>query len=330
MDDGVDNSQTEFASSSHLLQRMLPFSDFFEASKDVVHYVRRLTGFQFCAVTRLEQGDIVVLTLEGDGLGLKPGDSLNLGDEFCSQVLEGRFSTVVTNVPGATDGWYIPGMKPPNKVGAYIGSPLVLSDKSLFGTLCALDLNPMPQLSLSQIKTLEIVARMLSTILTLELQSLSQRRSYERAKVESERDELTNLLNRRGWDRALLEEEARCSQYGFTASILVIDLDNLKEVNDSEGHRIGDELIRKTAQVIQQACRSGDVVARTGGDEFAVLTKGSSLEGLQAFARRIRIALMVSGISASVGTSSRTSTRSLLDAWTEADKAMYISKRSKG
>ncbi|MCL5076777.1 MAG: GGDEF domain-containing protein, partial [Actinobacteria bacterium] len=119
------------------------------------------------------------------------------------------------------------------------------------------------------------------------------------------------------------------AQYGFSASIVVIDIDNLKTVNDSKGHQAGDEIIRKAARVIGQTSRSDDVVARTGGDEFAVLTKGVSPEGTDAFVRRLKIALTVAGVQASVGICSSASATSLSEAWDKADQNMYLSKRSK-
>ncbi len=309
---------------------VLPFTDFSSASKAAVRYLRELTRYELCAVTRIDGSEILFLNVNESNYKIKPGDRLSLENTMCSKVLVEQLPKYIANTSGSLSAEKMSAIGLTLKVGAHIGVPLVMADRSLFGTICALNPRPMPELSPLQIGAIELIAMMLSTILSLELQSLDQRRSYERAKMESESDELTSLLNRRGWDRALQEEEILCAQYGFSASVMVIDLDNLKVVNDTHGHKAGDDLIRNAAEIIEQTCRSDDVVARTGGDEFAVLTKGISEEGLRAFARRIRIALMVAGVSASVGTSTRTLAKSLTDAWTEADEAMYVSKRSKG
>lgn len=328
--------QEDFHSSTELLRTLptppgsfSPFVDFSSASKAAVAFLCELTGYEFCAVTRIEGNESRILIVNEAEHGLKVGDSILVDESICSKVLTGEIPRFIADVASASGSDDLTSINPHLKIGAHIGVPLVLSDRSLFGTICAINPEPMPQLKSSERKTVELIARMLSTILSLELQSLDQRRSYERAKMESESDELTGLLNRRGWDRALHEEEILCAQYGFAASVMVINLDNLKVVNDTQGHKAGDDLIRNAAEIIEQTCRSDDVVARTGGDEFAVLTKGISQEGLRAFARRIRIALMVAGVSASVGTSTRSQAKSLTDAWTEADEAMYVSKRSK-
>ncbi len=330
MQDEYHGSADRLRSSQNWPGQVLPFSDFSTASAAAVAYLRDLTKFELCAVTRLEGARSVFLSVTPSDYKVKSGDTFSWDAMLCSKVLTGEFPKYLCNIKRSQRHGDLSTSGLNLRVRAHVGVPLVLADRSVFGTICAMNPEPMPELSRLQIGAIELVARMLSTVLSLELQSLDQRRSYERAKMESESDELTGLLNRRGWDRALHEEEILCAQYGFTASVLVIDLDNLKIVNDTHGHRAGDDLIRNAAGIIEQACRSDDVVARTGGDEFAVLSKGISPEGLKAFARRIRIALMVAGVSASVGTSTRTPSKSLTDAWTEADAAMYVSKRSKG
>ena len=329
MGDVYDNSNIGLNTSSGLREPVLSFSDFSTASKAVVSYLHQLTGFELCAVTRIDENEFLFLSVNESAYKIKPGDSLALDGTLCGKVLEGQCPRFVGSTSNCVEANALSQVGLDLGVKAHIGIPLVLADKSVFGTICAINPDPVPDLTALQVSAIELAARMLSTILSLELQSLDQRRSYERAKMESESDELTSLLNRRGWDRALREEDILCSQYGFSASVMVIDLDNLKIVNDTQGHKAGDDLIRKAAEIIEQTCRADDVVARTGGDEFAVLTKGISQEGLRAFARRIRIALMVAGISASVGTGTRSVAKSLVDAWTEADEAMYVSKRSK-
>ncbi|MDA8080138.1 MAG: sensor domain-containing diguanylate cyclase [Actinomycetota bacterium] len=329
MQDDFHSSTDDLRSSPILSVPVLPFSDFSAASRAAVIFLRNLTSYELCAVMRIDGTESLFLSVNDSDYKIKSGDRLSFDRTMCSKVLSGEYPRYLANASSCLSANDLKAIGLTRKVGAHIGVPLVLADRSLFGTICAINPDPMPELSALQKSTIELVARMLSTILSLELQSLDQRRSYERAKMESESDELTGLLNRRGWDRSLHEEEILCAQYGFSASVMVIDLDNLKVVNDTQGHKAGDDLIRNAAEVIEQTCRSDDVVARTGGDEFAVLTKGISPEGLRAFARRIRIALMVAGVSASVGTSTRTLAKSLTDAWTEADEAMYVSKRSK-
>lgn len=330
MDEGFGYQDCDDTWSLGLVETSRPFSDFNSASRSIIEYLQKLTNFGLCGITRAESNGVLFLTVSDRDYGVSAGDTVEWNRTICSRVVEEAAPRFINDTSAAGPSIASLILSSPLKVGAYVGIPLILADNTVFGTVCAINPAPAEPLTPFQITTLCMMAKMLSTILSLELQTLDQRRSYERAKMESEQDELSGLLNRRGWDRAIMEEESLCAQYGLSASIVVIDLDDLKLVNDTQGHKAGDEMIRKAAKVIEQTSRSGDVVARTGGDEFAVLTKNMSGDSLAALARRVRIALMVAGVSASVGTSTRTALKSLIDAWQEADAAMYVSKRSKG
>jgi diguanylate cyclase (GGDEF)-like protein len=104
---------------------------------------------------------------------------------------------------------------------------------------------------------------------------------------EARTDELTGLANRRAFNEALgRAAAARPADRGL--AVLVVDLDGFKEVNDSLGHHYGDELLRLVAPRLRQAVRSDDVVARTGGDEFAVLLPGADAARAAQVAERLR------------------------------------------
>ena len=99
----------------------------------------------------------------------------------------------------------------------------------------------------------------------------AQRHLLDEARAEAEQDPLTGLLNHRAFHRRLEEEAARASREGTPLAIAVLDLDNFKFFNDTYGHAVGDEVLRRVASVLRAACRAGDVLARFGGDEFALL-----------------------------------------------------------
>jgi diguanylate cyclase (GGDEF)-like protein len=142
-------------------------------------------------------------------------------------------------------------------------------------------------------------------------------------------DQLTGLYNRRGWDQLLAAEENRCRTFGTPASVLSIDLDGLKRVNDSGGHAKGDELICRAARAIQAAVRSQDVVARVGGDEFVVLGVGCNLAGGERLRERIGENLAKVAVDASLGLATRRPTEGLLAAVETADREMYACKRGR-
>jgi diguanylate cyclase (GGDEF)-like protein/PAS domain S-box-containing protein len=105
-----------------------------------------------------------------------------------------------------------------------------------------------------------------------QVQDITQRRSHERQLQHmADHDPLTGLLNRRSFERELTSHVTRVARYGPTGAVLLIDLDNFKYLNDTQGHNAGDELIVRMAQALRTRLRESDVLARLGGDEFAIL-----------------------------------------------------------
>jgi diguanylate cyclase len=168
---------------------------------------------------------------------------------------------------------------------------------------------------------------MLAVLLAQELDRQELQRRFELAELDALTDPLTGVGNRRAWDRLLDAEEARCRRYGSVASLVAIDLDELKRVNDSQGHAAGDRLLRRTAQVIDACRRAADVVARLGGDEFGVLAVECDESAAKVLADRLRGALEAAGIRASVGHATRLPSGTLASAWSAADAEMYAEKR---
>ncbi|HWW74755.1 MAG TPA: diguanylate cyclase, partial [Pyrinomonadaceae bacterium] len=104
-------------------------------------------------------------------------------------------------------------------------------------------------------------------------------------------DHLTNLANRRRFERQLEREVARTERYGHPFCLLLVDIDNFKEVNDTHGHEAGDEVLRGVANVIQSGTRGIDTGARIGGDEFAVILPETNLARGLEVAERLRAAV---------------------------------------
>lgn len=104
-------------------------------------------------------------------------------------------------------------------------------------------------------------------------------------------DALTGMQNRRYFDDALKEYLEEFRRIGKPVGLMVLDLDHFKSVNDTHGHDVGDEVLRRVAQCLKDFTRYHDVAARVGGEEFAVVAPNMDLEILQKFAERIRKAI---------------------------------------
>ena len=162
-----------------------------------------------------------------------------------------------------------------------------------------------------------------------------------RAKAESEmrRDFLTGLSNRLAFDERVQEEIQRARRYGRELSLLMIDIDDFKKVNDRFGHHWGDIVLQKVASVVKDGVREVDFVARIGGEELVVLLPETDLQGATEVANRIRVNVescffeTTNGllrVTVSVGMSSKccTDDAEFSQVICNADKALYVAKRS--
>ena len=149
------------------------------------------------------------------------------------------------------------------------------------------------------------------------------------AKQEGMTDMLTQLRNRRGWDQEVREAETRCRKENLNACVIVIDLDGLKRINDTEGHARGDDFIRRAGTALRTAARRDDILARLGGDEFACLSVGCVPEHATEILKRLQTALNKANVPASLGYAMRDLAGSIPAAFQEADQAMYRHKRAR-
>jgi diguanylate cyclase (GGDEF)-like protein len=126
------------------------------------------------------------------------------------------------------------------------------------------------------------------------------------ARHRASHDALTGLANRRAFEAALATAAAKGSRYGWNFTVVIMDLDGFKAVNDTFGHVAGDQALRTFGQALRKALRTGDVAARVGGDEFGVILNSASPEAVDALIRRVweEIPLNYPVLSVSVGAAS--------------------------
>ncbi|HZA40084.1 MAG TPA: GGDEF domain-containing protein [Actinomycetota bacterium] len=139
-------------------------------------------------------------------------------------------------------------------------------------------------------------------------------------------DPLTSLANRRTLEQELVREIGRAERDQRPISVLLVDVDNLKSINDAHGHRAGDHLLKSAGSAWQERLRSGDLLARYGGDEFAAILPDCSLHDATIVAERLCAAIS-GGYSCSVGIALWDGNETSDDLLRRADRALYEAKR---
>jgi diguanylate cyclase (GGDEF)-like protein len=180
-------------------------------------------------------------------------------------------------------------------------------------------------------------AIILCALAPLLLQRSASRRRLEREQAESERrrlelaaltDSLTGLRNHRAFQEDFSRELERRNREGGALSLMMIDLNGLKQVNDADGHQAGDELIKCLAECLRETMREADLAYRIGGDEFTVILPRERAWGAFEFAQRLRARTITRGAGVAIGIT-ETLTYELKDAVIRrTDLALIDAKRS--
>ncbi len=150
------------------------------------------------------------------------------------------------------------------------------------------------------------------------------------------RDELTGLYNRRKFNQEARQWMKRAKEEGSPLSILILDIDDLKKINDSLGHLAGDKVLKQFARITKQTIRTDDTLARWGGDEFAVLLPHTPKDEAEEMAKRIDRAISTAlqdftpAASCSLGTAEIRQNDDLHTFFHRADMDMYRSKAENG
>jgi diguanylate cyclase (GGDEF)-like protein len=170
------------------------------------------------------------------------------------------------------------------------------------------------------------VARALADSTAVALERVSTLDQLERAVILSETDALTGLPNRRAWDEAMALA-VHAPSHPFC--VAVIDIDGFKSYNDAHGHPAGDALLRQTAQAWLSALRPGDLLARYGGDEFAVLMHDCDGPAARIITDRLR-SVAPEPVTASAGVAPHRPAELPVPLVARADTALYAAKRAGG
>jgi diguanylate cyclase (GGDEF)-like protein len=115
--------------------------------------------------------------------------------------------------------------------------------------------------------------------------------SAERERAAAERDPLTDLPNRKAFDRRLAEEWNRCRRVGHPLTIVFLDCDDFKTINDTRGHLVGDDMLMCVAKSLRAGIRNYDLPARLGGDEFGLILPATNADAAKVVIERLRVLL---------------------------------------
>lgn len=290
-----------------------------EPFDNVVSLVRAVLGVPISAVTLVDRDRQWFKAIQGLDATETPRS-----ESFCAYAIGQRAPLLIPDAtldPRVAD---YPAVTQDPHVRSYAGVPLVTSDGYNVGALCAVDTKAR-EFTESELDILRNFARIV--VNEMELRRIA------------ERDQLTGALTRRGFLEKAEQEMARCRRYNRDASMVLIDVDHFKSVNDTWGHPAGDEVLRELASIMRASTRPSDLLGRLGGEEFAMILPETGLAEAMLAAERFRKALEMHSIAisptrkiavtASFGVAPLDDATADAEAWlARADAPLYVAKRT--
>lgn len=237
----------------------------------VVGLVEQVLAVPMCAVSLVDHHRLWFKAQRGLGICETARDT-----SFCTHAIETPTPFIVRDALEDDRFRESPLVTGAPYIRAYAGVPLRTPDGYQIGTLCAMDTKPRP-FPETEINILERFASLV--VDELELRQI--------ASV----DALTGVATRRAWMDAANRELARARRTGHPFSVLLLDIDHFKEVNDTHGHPAGDEVLKAVAATATAESRQADVVGRLGGEEFALLISNTDRAAGLTQAERLRAAI---------------------------------------
>lgn len=305
----------------------------------LVDALRRVTESEYVLLYLLDDDGKTLRPVAVDG---EPGQAIeearmladwpiNVGEGFTGSVAKDGQSVIIGDVENDQRGVLIPD-SPRSQISA-IFVPLKAQGK-VIGVM-RLARSGLNRYTTADLELAEVVSQQASVAVQNSRLYEETRDLYEKTRWLSVTDPLTGLFNQRYLAERLPMEMARAQQYGGCLSLLMIDADTLKEINDRYGHDLGDQLIRSIADTLRSQIRIGDTAVRYAGDEFVVLLPDANEDQAMAVGERIRKAVEETDlgvevpIAVSVGASTfpdhADTTEELVK---HADAALYFSKRA--
>jgi diguanylate cyclase (GGDEF)-like protein len=285
----------------------------------VTRLVKRLFNVPYSVVSLIDKDRQWLKSTAGIDVKESPREL-----SFCGHTILGDEILIISDTTQDERVFDHPAVAGDPHVRFYAGVPLRVVDGSKMGTLCIFDLKPR-YFDTEDYQVLKDLAELVeSELVAVQLATL---------------DELTKISNRRGFIYLAQKSLNLCARQNISASLIFIDLDNFKEINDTFGHRQGDSVLMGFAEQLKIFFRDSDVLARLGGDEFAILLTGTASEKAHETIDRLRQSMgsffagkhpeCIVSFSAGVNTIDFNQAISVENLLSHADMLMYQSKSKK-
>jgi len=181
------------------------------------------------------------------------------------------------------------------------------------------------------------ISKLMGEVIELKKELEKNKRRLDELEALVDEDTLLPVLNRRAFVRELTRTKAMLERHGQRASLIYIDMNNFKEINDTHGHAVGDEALKHVGKMVKTSVRATDSVGRLGGDEFGVILVRATLDQAKMRAEAIAKSIVDTplevggkniGLSIAYGVCEITATGDLESELSSADRAMYEHKRA--
>ncbi len=283
----------------------------------IVDLITQIAGARAGLIMRAYDGQIEVMFAGGPNNPYKVGEKETLANSglYCEKVMKENEKLLVPNALKSNEWKNNPDIR--RGLLSYLGFPIRMPDNTPFGTICILD-DKENKFSTA----IEILIGEMRDLIEAHLKLLFQNSC----------DQLTGLFNRVFFNQKAEEEMKRAERCRRPVSLLMLDLDHFKQVNDAFGHLKGDEVLKNAAHAIVSFLRGVDIVARYGGEEFLVLLPDTPIGKALDAAERIRAMVENSSLlpygtlTVSIGAAEYRSGETFDEWFSRADAAVYQAK----
>lgn len=311
------------------MERVVP-EKLLQEWQSIVDLVARVMNVPTGLIMRVNEDDIeVFVSSHNEKNPYKVGDKEHLQGSglYCETVINKQSKLLVPNALESAEWKNNPDIK--LNMISYLGFPIYWPDGKPFGTICVLDTkknNYSPEYEGLLEKFRDILQTHLEVI---EINT--------QLKILSETDSLTGILNRRAFFYKAENEIKRTIRYKRKLSMLILDVNNFKQINDRFGHQAGDDVLKELTKTIMTSLRLSDVFGRLGGDEFIIMLPETSIDTTQEIMTRtstlldkVRIPHKHKDITftVSMGASELFYTDTVDTIFNRADKALYRAKEA--